>query len=148
MHVLFLLNLISLGPDNWSAIVTPEGAFDPMTGVAISFYAALAFLCLFAIRFPLKFTPLLLIQLFYKLAWLLGTYLPAKNTNSMDESLESWFWVMTIDVLIDLLVIPWGICLSRVFKRLLSVKSICDIVGISRHINEYQCEEFNLILAY
>ena len=108
MRVLFFLNLISLGPDHWSAVISPEGPFDPMTGVAISFYAALALLCLFAIRFPLKFTPLLLIQLFYKSAWLLGTYLPAKNASPVDENLESWFWIMAIGIIIDLLVIPWG----------------------------------------
>ena len=68
MRVLYLLNLISLGPDNWSAIIFPNELTEPMTGVAISFYAALSLLCVFGIRFPLKFTPLLLIQLLYKSA--------------------------------------------------------------------------------
>ena len=117
MRVLFLLNLISLGPDNWSVVIFPDSAVDPMTGVVISFYAALAFLCLFAIRFPLQFTPLLLMQLFYKSAWLIGVYRPAYAAGNVDENLESWCWIMAVGVAIDLLVIPWGYVYRAYLKR-------------------------------
>ena len=123
IQVLFLLNLISLGPDHWSATFFPTEQVDPMTGVAISFYAAFAFLCLFGIRFPLKFLPLLLIQLFYKAAWLIGTYLPAKNAGLADENLEGWFWVMAPGIVIDLLVIPWGYVFREYLKEFLKLRN-------------------------
>lgn len=107
MRVLFFLNFISLAPDNWSIIFLGQEKLEPMTGVAISFYAALSLLCILGMRFPLRFTSLLLLQLFYKIAWLIGVYLPAYNLNSINENLESWFWVMAPGILIDLLVIPW-----------------------------------------
>ncbi len=116
MRVLFFLNLISLGPDNWSAMFFPGDPAEPMTGVAIGFYAALAFLCLFGIRFPLKFTPLLLMQLFYKAAWLMVSYLPARSAGLVDESLDSWFWVMAPGIVIDILVIPWGYVFREYLK--------------------------------
>lgn len=107
MRVLFLLNFISLGPDNWSVVVAPDELLNPMVGVAISFYAAFSLLCILGMRFPLKFTPLLLIQLFYKIAWIIAVYLPANSLDSIDESMESWFWVMAPGIVIDILVIPW-----------------------------------------
>lgn len=126
MRVLFLINLISLGPDNWSAIIFPNQQMDPMTGVAISFYAALSLLCIFAIRFPLKFTPLLLIQLIYKSAWMIGIYLPAKNSGILDESIESWFWVMAPGIVIDILVIPWKYVFQEYLKDFFQLKNAIE----------------------
>lgn len=127
MRVLFFLNLISLGPDNWSAVFFPKEQLDPMSGVAISFYAALALLCVFGIRFPLKFTPLLLIQLVYKSAWLIGVYLPATKSGMINESLESWFWVMAPGVVIDGLVIPWRYVYLEYLKGFLQLKKVAGI---------------------
>ena len=122
MRVLYLLNLISLGPDNWFAIISPNEQAEPMTGVAISFYAALSLLCVFGMRFPLKFTPILLIQLIYKSTWLIGTYLPAKNLGILDDNLESWFWVMAPGIVIDILVIPWGYVYREYLKDFFQLK--------------------------
>lgn len=122
MRVLFLLNFISLAPDNWSSILFPNEPLDAMTGVAISFYAALSLLCIPGMRFPLKFTPLLLVQLVYKSAWLIGVYLPAKNSSSLDESLQSWFWVMAPGIIIDILVIPWGYVYREYLKGFFQFK--------------------------
>jgi hypothetical protein len=123
MRVLFFLNFISLGPDNWSATLFPTEQSDPMTGVAISFYAAFSLLCLLGIRFPLKFTPLLLMQLFYKAAWLLGTYLPAKNSGLLNDNLESWFWPMALGVIIIMLVIPWGYVYREYLRHFLQLNN-------------------------
>lgn len=109
-HVLrasFFLSFMGLAVDNWSTVLFPGESLDPWTGVAISFYAAFSLLCLLGIRFPLKFLPLLLIQLIYKSAWLVSTYLPAYQANLVNENLTSWFWVMAPGIIIDLLVIPW-----------------------------------------
>lgn len=108
LRIAFFLGFIGLAIDNWSAILFPGEQLDPWTGVAISFYAAFSLLCLMGIRFPLKFLPLLLIQLIYKSCWMLGTYLPAYQNQRIDESLNSWFWVMVPGIVIDLFVIPWG----------------------------------------
>ncbi|WP_420583425.1 hypothetical protein [Reichenbachiella sp.] len=116
MRVLFLLILVGLGPDHWVAVFSPSQVPDPMSGVTISFYAAFAFLCLLGIRFPLKFIPLLLIQLVYKSAWVIGTYLPAKNAGLLDDNYESWFWSMAPGIVIDLLVIPWGYVYQEYLK--------------------------------
>ncbi len=122
MRVLFLLNIISLGPDNWSAILFPTEPIAALEGVAISFYAALSVCCILGVRFPLQFTPLLLLQLIYKSAWLVGVYLPATHISPMEEHLESWFWVMAPGVVIDLLVIPWPYAYREYLKYFFRLK--------------------------
>ncbi len=107
MRAVFLLNFIGLAPDNLSSVLFPTEMLDPMVGVAVGFWAAFSLLCLLGVRFPLKFTPLLLIQLLYKSAWLLGTYLPAYRLGEVDENLQSFFWSMAPGVAIDILIIPW-----------------------------------------
>lgn len=124
MRSLFFLTFMSLAFDNWSSILFPQEKLDPLRGVGVSFYAALSLLCILGIRFPLKFTPLLLLQLIYKAAWLLGVYLPAKNSASIDESLESWFWPMAIGILIDILVIPWKYVYKDYFRNFLNLTFI------------------------
>lgn len=118
LRIAFLLAFIGLAPDNWATVLFPGEQLDPWTGVAVSFYAAFSLLCLMGIRFPLKFLPLLLIQLIYKSCWMVGTYLPAYQTQSIDENLTSWFWVMVPGIVIDLLVIPWGYVYRQYLKFL------------------------------
>ena len=60
--------------------------------------------------------PLLLLQLLYKSAWLIGTYLPAKSAGLLNESLESFFWICVVAIILDLIVIPW----PYVFKNYIS----------------------------
>nr|WP_298998353.1 hypothetical protein [uncultured Allomuricauda sp.] len=121
MRALFFLNFISLAFDNWSTILFPTEQLLPLTGVGVSFYASLSLLSLFGIRFPLKFIPLLLVQLIYKSAWLIGVYLPAHKSGLVYENIESWFWPMAIGIVIDLLVIPWKYVYLEYIKNLFSL---------------------------
>ncbi|UZR99259.1 hypothetical protein [Chondrinema litorale] len=119
MRGLFFLNFISLAFDNWSIIFFPEEQMDTLTGVTISFWAAFSLLNLLGIRFPLKFIPILLLQLLYKSAWIIGTYLPAKNSGLLDENLNSFFWVCVTGIVLNLLIIPWKFVYVDYFKNFL-----------------------------
>ncbi|MTI20048.1 hypothetical protein E1176_03350 [Fulvivirga sp. RKSG066] len=122
MRGLFFLNFISLALDNWSTILFPQGQMDTLTGVTISFWAAFSLLNLFGIRFPLKFVPILLLQLLYKSAWIIGTYLPAQNSGSLDEDLRSFFWVCIAGIALNLLIIPWKFVYVEYLKDLLKFR--------------------------
>ncbi len=108
MRTLFGLNFIGLVYDNWSAIFFPDEIRNTLTGVTISFWAAFSLLNLFGVRYPLKFLPILLLQLLYKTAWIIGTYIPAKNANVLNESLNSFFSICLAGIFLNLLIIPWG----------------------------------------
>jgi len=108
MRGLFFLNFISLAFDTWPTIISPQEQMDTLTGVAYSFWSSFALLNLVGIRFPLKFIPLLFLQLFYKAAWIISTYLPAKNSGLLNEDLNSFLWICVAGIALNLLIIPWG----------------------------------------
>ncbi|WP_430906629.1 hypothetical protein [Maribacter sp. 2-571] len=108
MRGLFFLNFISLAFDNWATILFPIEQMDTLTGVSISFWAAFSLLNLLGVRFPLKMIPILLLQLLYKSAWIIGTYLPALKNSALDTSLESFLRVCIAGIVLNLLIIPWG----------------------------------------
>lgn len=122
MRGLFFLNFLSLAFDNWSEVLFPEGLNDTLTGVTISFWAAFSLLNLLGVRFPLKFIPILLLQLLYKSAWIVGTYLPARNEKSLTEDLNSFLWVCIAGVLLNLLIIPWRHVYTEYLRNFFSLR--------------------------
>ena len=102
MRALFLLNFVFVGTFASSALIRHAGSWDPVRGVAYSFWAALALLSGLGIRHPLKMLPLLLMQLAYKTIWLVAVYVP----NGSDGG-SGLFPVMAGGVIADLAIVPW-----------------------------------------
>jgi hypothetical protein len=113
MRILFLLNFALLGLDVWPAIIHHAGAWEPMRGVAFSFWAALSALSLLGLRYPLKMLPVLLMQLLYKVIWLLAVALPLWSAVRGTELAKA----MTIGIVFDLVAIPWGYVWARYVKE-------------------------------
>ncbi len=103
LRALYLLNFVFLGFDVWSAIVTHTGTWDPLRGVAFSFWAALSLLCGLGVRYPLRMLPLLLLQLLYKCIWVVAVALPMWPTLRSAAITKS----MLIPIPMLLIVIPW-----------------------------------------
>lgn len=122
LRALFFLNFISLAFDNWSTILFPEEQMDTLTGVTISFWAAFSLLNLLGVRFPLKMIPILLLQLLYKTAWIIGTYLPAQRNAVLDEYLESFLWVCVAGIVLNVLLIPWNYVYAYYLKGFFKIK--------------------------
>jgi hypothetical protein len=113
MRLLYLLNFVLLGLDVWPAIVTHKGAWDPLHGVALSFWAALSALSVLGLRYPLKMLPLLLLQFFYKAVWLLAVALPMWSAVRSTDLGHA----MSIGVVVDLVCIPWPYVLGHYVKE-------------------------------
>ena len=113
MRFVYLGNFVFLGLNVWPAIINHEGAWDPVKGVAFSFWAALSLLSGLGIRYPLKMLPLLLLQLLYKSIWLIAVYLPLRSAGQSTELTR----IMFIGVVVDLIVIPWPYVLANYVKQ-------------------------------
>ena len=113
MRFVYLLNFVLLGLDVWPALFRHPGAWDPVKGVAFSFWAALSLLSGLGLRYPLKMVPLLLLQLLYKTLWLVAVALPmCFAVRSIDLTRA-----MVIGVVVDLLGIPWSYVLATYVKE-------------------------------
>jgi len=113
MRTLYLLNFVVLGLDVWPGIISHVGPWDPVRGVAVTFWAALSALSGVGIRYPLQMVPLLLLQLLYKSIWLAAVALPLWSAGQ-STTLTNAF---AIGVVLDLLVIPWPYVLTNYVKK-------------------------------
>jgi hypothetical protein len=113
MKLLYLLNFVMLGLQVWPPIINHVGAWDPVKGVAFSFWAALSALSGLGLRYPLKMLPLLLLQLLYKSIWVIAVALPLWSAFRSIELTK----VMAMGAVVDLIVIPWPYVLANYVKK-------------------------------
>ena len=110
----YLLNAVLLGSEVWTEIFTHKGLWQPLPGVAFSFWAAFSALAILGVLHPLKMIPLLLVQFSYKLIWLIIVAYPLWSANHLTgSSAQELTDINFKGVVVDLLVIPW----SYVFKN-------------------------------
>ncbi|PKN37719.1 MAG: hypothetical protein CVU62_08320 [Deltaproteobacteria bacterium HGW-Deltaproteobacteria-2] len=92
----------------------PFPAQDPLIfGYMGSAMVAFAILSIFALRAPLRFVPVLMLQLVYKTVWMLGVYIPLvmSGNNSLYATLLAAIFV--IYIIGDLVAIPFSYLLGR-----------------------------------
>ena len=103
MRAVYLLNFVLLGLDVWPGLLGHVGAWEPMRGVAFSFWAALATLSGLGLRYPVKMVPVLLLQFLYKSIWLLAVAVPNWSAVRSTDLAQA----MAIGLVVDLIGIPW-----------------------------------------
>lgn len=113
MRLLYLLNFVGLGLSVWPEIINHSGAWDPVKGVAFSFWAALSALSVLGLRYPLKMVPLLLLQMLYKSIWVIAVALPLWSTFRSIELTR----IMGMGAIVDLIVIPWPYVIANYVKK-------------------------------
>lgn len=114
MRLIFFLTFILLGRNAWTELITHKGIWNPLEGVAYSFWAAYATLMILGLRRPLKMIPMLLLQFFYKLVWLIGVALPLWSNNHFAEA-KDLAPTFIVGVVLDVFIIPWGYVYRKYF---------------------------------
>ena len=114
LRFFYLLIFVLLGREVWTEIFTHKGLWQPLPGVAFSFWAAFSTLAILGILHPLKMIPLLLVQISYKLIWLIIVAFPLWSANHLTgSSAQALAEVNLKSIVIDLLVIPWSYVLKN-----------------------------------
>lgn len=103
LRAMYLANFVLLGSDVWPGIFFPGKPWEPVPGVAVSFWAALSVLSALGLRYPLPMLPLLFLQLVYKLVWLLAVARPLHFAGAAEQMTT----VFAVGLVLDLVVIPW-----------------------------------------
>ncbi len=110
---MYLLNCTLVGAGVCVQFIQRPQPWEPIPGVAFSFWAALAGLSALGIRYPLAMLPVIFVQLFYKMFWLLAVYVPLRAIGRSPDLVLG----MLAGLLLDLLVIPWPYVLAHYIKR-------------------------------
>jgi len=87
---------------------------DPiMFGIVASVWLAFGILSIFGFRSPLKFIPVLLMQLFYKSIWVIGVIVPLWIQGNLSPSDIPTIVVMLTYIIGDLIAIPFPYFFSK-----------------------------------
>src|ERR1700682_5202195 len=71
LRLVYILMFFVLGKDTWTQILTHQGLWEPTDAVAWCVWTAFATLARLGIIRPLKMLPILLLEIFYKVLWLI-----------------------------------------------------------------------------
>lgn len=90
------------------------GSQDPVFfGIAASAWLAFGLLSILGLREPLRFLPVLCMQLTYKTAWVLGAVVPAAVTGRLPGYAGFVVVIMLSYIVGDLIAIPFGYVFAR-----------------------------------
>jgi len=104
---------ILLIPDTMISLFRWPDQDSVVFGITGSVYLAFAIVSLFGLRSPLKFSPILLLQLFYKSIWSIGVVLPLINSGKFPMSAILILVIFATYIIGDLVSIPF----SYIFKK-------------------------------
>ena len=108
LRLLFLLVVIFVASDSWSAILKHEGPWDHVRAAAVCMWAAYSVLAIFGLLQPLRWLPLVLFEIFYKVVWLVIVAYPLWSTNQLAGSPAEGMTHAFLWVILPIVAVPWG----------------------------------------
>ncbi len=107
LRVLFALMAVFLGADAWTHIATFNGVWEPAAAAAWCMWAGFSLLAIIGAINPLKMLPLLMLEIFYKVLWLVVVAYPLWSTNDLagspaQEMASAFVWVV-----LAIIAMPW-----------------------------------------
>jgi hypothetical protein len=108
LRLVYVLMFFVLGKDTWTQILTHQGPWQPTSAVAWSVWTAFATLAGLGIIRPLKMLPILLLEIFYKVLWLIIVAYPLWSKGTLagspaENTASSFLWVI-----LPIVAVPWG----------------------------------------
>ena len=79
LRLLYILMFFVLGRETWTQILTHQGPWDPFKAMAWCVWTAFATLAGLGIFRPLKMLPIVLLEIFYKVLWLIIVAYPCHS---------------------------------------------------------------------
>jgi hypothetical protein len=108
LRLLYLLMIIFVGSDSWTAIVNHQGPWDHLKAVAFCVWAAYSTLSILGLINPLKMLPLILFEIFYKSIWLIIVAYPLWSKHQLVGSAAEQMTYAFLWLPLPLLATPWG----------------------------------------
>ena len=112
----FGLGIITM-PDAIRTIFGWPGQDPIVLGVTGSVYLSFALLSILGLRSPLKFAPVLLLQLSYKLVWFIGVILPIVVTAKFPTYAILYVVIFATYIIGDLIAIPFSYVFGKQADR-------------------------------
>jgi hypothetical protein len=108
LRVIYALMFFMLGQTVWTHIANHTGPWEADDAMAWSVWAAFSLLAGLGIIHPLKMLPILLLEIAYKVLWLVLVALPLWSTGSLKGAPEQYQTMVFIGVIVPIFLVPWG----------------------------------------
>ncbi len=119
---MYIYTIVGAGGFGLGIIIIPDvmrsifgwPAQDPIVfGVFGSVYVAFGLLSILGLRSPLKFTPVLLLQLCYKVVWFIGVLLPILFADKFQAYALLYVVIFATYIIGDLIAIPFSFVFAK-----------------------------------
>jgi hypothetical protein len=118
LRLLYILMFFVLGQLTWTHILTHKGPWDPTNAIAWCVWTAFATLAGLGIIRPLKFLPIILLEIFYKVLWLVVVAYPLWSRGTLAASPAADITAQFLWVILPIIAIPWGYAFAQyVYSR-------------------------------
>jgi hypothetical protein len=108
LRLVFILMFFVLGRVTWTYILTHQGLWEPTAAVAWCVWTAFATLAGLGIIRPLKMLPILLLEIFYKVLWLIIVAYPLWSKGKLAGSPAEGTTAAFLWVILPIVAVPWG----------------------------------------
>ncbi len=105
LRLLYVLMFFWLGKITWTQILTHQGPWDPINAVAWCVWTAFAGI---GIIHPVKMLPIVLLEIFYKVMWLILVAYPLWSNGKLAGSPAEGITASFLWVLLPIVAVPWG----------------------------------------
>ena len=121
LKFMYIVTVITAGGFGLGMILIPgrlksmfNESCDPMNyGILGSVYLAFGLLAILGLRAPLKFVPVLLLQLTYKSAWFIGVFFPLILREGFSSDMIATVVIFALTIIGDLIAIPFSYVFSK-----------------------------------
>jgi len=119
---MYIYTIVGAGGFGLGIIIMPElmrslfggPSQDPIvSGVCGSAYLSFALLSILGLRSPLKFAPILLLQLSYKVVWFIGVILPILFAGKFPTYALPYVLIFATYIIGDLIAIPFSYVFAK-----------------------------------
>ena len=86
LRLMFFLMIVFLGKASWTHILTFKGTWNPEDAMAWCIWGSYSVLAILGIIHPLKMLPIVMLEIFYKLLWLIIVAYPLWKSNQFTGS--------------------------------------------------------------
>jgi len=108
LRLLYILMFFVLGKETWTHVLTHQGPWEPTDAVAWCVWTAFATLAGLGIIRPLKMLSIVLLEIFYKVLWLILVAYPLWSKGALTGSPAKDIASKFLWVILPIVAVPWG----------------------------------------
>jgi hypothetical protein len=117
LRLLYILMFFVLGKITWTQILTHQGPWNPTNAVAWCVWTGFATLAGIGIIRPVTMLPIVLLEVFYKVLWLVIVAYPLWSKGTLAGSPAEEITSQFLWVILPIVAVPWGYVLANYFYQ-------------------------------